>query len=139
MSREPRGGRMVELAADTVLVVVAFATAAWVLLLDVLCIGSCTDTPRAGAWTWLTLGAALAGTALLARGRPGAGGVLRAAPLVLGAAAPLGGCPREDVGAPPARRPAGVAAHERSSEPRRDQPARERGRQTRRPARAALP
>jgi hypothetical protein len=56
---------MAELAADTVLVLAALAAAAWVLLFDVLCVGSCTDTPRAGLWTWLALGCAGVGIVLL--------------------------------------------------------------------------
>jgi hypothetical protein len=83
---------MVELAADTTLVLVALAAGAWVLLFDVLCIGSCTDTPRAGVWTWLALGCAGVGTALLLRhDTRRLGRVLLAATLVLAVVATLTG------------------------------------------------
>jgi hypothetical protein len=81
---------MAELAADTLLVLAALAAAAWVLLFDVLCIGSCTDTPRAGLWTWLALGCAGVGIVLLVRpDTRGLGRVLLAATVALAVAATL--------------------------------------------------
>lgn len=83
---------MVEFAADIALAVLALAAAAWVLLLDVLCIGSCTDTPAAGLWSWLTIGSAVVGTALLLGARrrlPGR--VLLVGALALAAAFTLAG------------------------------------------------
>jgi hypothetical protein len=83
---------MAELAADTALVLAALAAFAWVLLLDVLCIGSCTDTPRAGAWTWLTLGCAGAGIALVLRSATRRlGRALLVAAVVLAVAATVAG------------------------------------------------
>ena len=81
---------MVELAADTLLVLAALAAAAWVLLFDVLCVGSCTDTPRAGLWTWLAFGCAGVGIVLLLRARTrGLGRVLLAATVALAVVATL--------------------------------------------------
>ena len=83
---------MVEFAADIVLAMLALAAAGWVLLFDVLCVGSCTDTPEAGFVSWLVVICALVGAVLLlvARRRL-AGRVLLAATLVLAAAVTLAG------------------------------------------------
>lgn len=83
---------MVEFAADVALAVLALAAAAWVLLFDVLCIGSCTDTPDAGAWSWLAIGCAVsgAGLLLLARRRL-AGRLLLGAAIALALASTIAG------------------------------------------------
>lgn len=82
---------MIDLAADGALALLALAAAAWVLLLDVLCIGSCTDTPRAGAMTWLVIGGALGGAALLFSGKRRAGRVVLTVTIALAIAATLAG------------------------------------------------
>jgi hypothetical protein len=83
---------MVEFAADMALALLALAAAAWVLLFDVLCVGSCTNTPEAGLVSWLVIAAAVAGAVLLlvARRRlPGR--ALLAGAIVLAAAVTLAG------------------------------------------------
>jgi GNAT superfamily N-acetyltransferase len=83
---------MVELASDIALALVALAAAGWVLLFDVLCVGSCTDTPEAGVWSWLALGCAVAGTALLPRARSRRlGRLLLAATIVVAVTTTLAG------------------------------------------------
>ncbi len=74
---------MAELAADIGLAALAVVAAAWVLLFDLLCVGSCTNTPDAGLGSWLTVGAALAGVALLLSGRRPAGRVVLGAGVAL--------------------------------------------------------
>ena len=82
---------MGELAADILLSAAAFAAALWVLLFDVLCVGSCTNTPQAGAGSWLTIGAAVGGTALLAARRRVAGRLVLTAGVALAIVLTLAG------------------------------------------------
>ena len=82
---------MAELAADISLASLAGGAAAWVLLFDVLCVGSCTNTPEAGLGSWLTVGAALAGIALLVTGRRPAGRLVLGAGVALAVVLTLSG------------------------------------------------
>ena len=91
MAPNTAGGRIAEFAADIVLAGLAFAAAAWVLLFDVLCIGSCTNSPDAGLGSWLTIGAAVGGTALLLTRRRATGRAVLVAGLALAVVLTLAG------------------------------------------------
>jgi len=61
--------RTLEWAVNIALILVALAATAWTVFFDVLCIGSCTNSPQAGVWSWLTLAGTAVGTALVMRRR----------------------------------------------------------------------
>jgi hypothetical protein len=83
--------RLVGHAFDALLVLVAFAAAAWALLLSALCIGdACTEDLRVRWWAWLAIAAALGGSALLFRYRR-LGRVLLTAPILVALVATFAG------------------------------------------------
>ena len=85
------GGRGLRIASAVFGALGAWAAAAWAVLLSALCIGeACSEDLRVTWWAWLTLLAALVGTALVFRkGTARLGQALLVIPIIVAVTATL--------------------------------------------------